>query len=190
MGTGRIEAFSDGVIAVIITIMVLELKAPIDASWPTLAALGPSVAIYALSFVTVGIFWVNHHHLLHNAREPEPRLLWANLTLLFVLSLVPFVTAYVAGQHGAPLPLAVYALVMALASASFTLCTWVVSMQNAAAGAAPVRFRGFFAKGVTVAGIYALAIPLAFVSAYFAYAIFVLIPLSYALPERKLAEAA
>jgi uncharacterized membrane protein len=190
MGTGRIEAFSDGVIAVIITIMVLDLKAPVDAGWHALSALAPGIAIYALSFVTVGIFWVNHHHLLHAAHTADARLLWANLSLLFVLSLVPFVTAYVANQHGAPLPIAVYALVMALASATFTLCTWAVSLQQGADAEPDRIFRGFFVKGLTVACLYLLAIPLAFVSIWSAFAVFVLIPASYALPERKFAEVA
>jgi uncharacterized membrane protein len=190
MGKGRLEAFSDGVIAVIITIMVLDLKAPLDARWSSLTGLTPSLAIYALSFLTVGIFWVNHHHLLHGAVRADGRLLWANLLLLFVLSLVPFVTAYVAGQRGAPLPLAVYALLMALASASFTVCTWVVSGQRTAGDPLEPRFRNFFVKGVVVATLYLLAIPLAFLATPAAYAIFVLIPLSYAWPERKFAEAA
>jgi uncharacterized membrane protein len=190
MGTGRLEAFSDGVIAVIITIMVLELKAPLDAGWPALAALAPSLAIYFLSFVTVGIFWINHHYLLHNARRADARLLWSNLALLFVLSLVPFVTAYVADTHGAPLPVAVYALLMSLSSAIFTLCTRAVAVQNEEAGQPVERLRGFFSKGLIVASLYALAIPLAFASTLFAYAIFILIPLSYAVPERKLVEAA
>jgi uncharacterized membrane protein len=183
VGTGRIEAFSDGVIAVIITIMVLDLKVPADPSWSTLLQSGPGLAIYLLSFVVVGIFWLNHHHALHAARAAEPRLMWCNLAVLFVLSLIPFVTAYVASAHGSALPVACYAVTLALASCTFTLLNWAIAMQYPADDAVRVRFRKFIWKGAVVVAFYLLAVPLAFANVAIAYGIFVLIPILYVLPD-------
>jgi uncharacterized membrane protein len=187
VGTGRVEAFSDGVIAVIITIMVLDLKVPQDATSPALAASAPGFAIYALSFAVVGIFWINHHHLLQTAVRADAKLLWSNLGVLFVLSIVPFVTAYVASAQGKPLPLSCYAVTLALASAAFVCLGFVVSGQNADAAVGRARFRPFLKKGATVATLYLLSVPLSFVSPWFAYAIFIVIPILYVLPDRNLA---
>jgi len=184
VGTGRIEAFSDGVIAVIITIMVLDLKAPSDASWTTLLQTGPGLAIYLLSFVVVGIFWMNHHHALHAARAPEPPLMWSNLAVLFALSLIPFVTAYVASAHGSPLPVACYAVTLALSSLSFTLLNGVIAAQHPAGDIVRVQYRRFIWKGTVVVGCYLLAVPLAYVNVAIAYTIFVVIPILYVLPDR------
>src|SRR3979490_2549529 len=111
MGKGRLEAFSDGVIAVIITIMVLELKAPHGADLAALAPLAPALLTYVLSFVFIGIYWNNHHHLLHAAQHIDGRVLWANLHLLFWLSLVPFVTAWMGENNFARWPVALYGVV-------------------------------------------------------------------------------
>ena len=119
MSKNRLEAFSDGVIAIIITIMVLDLKIPSDSSAHTLAGLFPVVSCYALSFVMVAIYWVNHHQLIHMVHEVNPRILWSNNNLLFWLSLVPFATAYMGESHAQSLPVCVYALVSAACASSF-----------------------------------------------------------------------
>src|SRR5437870_12911879 len=116
MGKGRLEAFSDGVIAVIITIMVLELRAPHGADLPALAPLAPAVLSYVLSFVFVGIYWNNHHHMLHAAQHIDGRVLWANLHLLFWLSLVPFTTGWVGEYLSAAIPTAIYGVVYLIAA--------------------------------------------------------------------------
>jgi uncharacterized membrane protein len=119
MGKSRLEAFSDGVIAIIITIMVLELKAPHEASLDALRPLVPVLLSYALSFVYVGIYWNNHHHLLHAAHRVSGGILWANLHLLFWLSLIPFTTAWMDENHYAPVPTALYGVVLLLAGIAY-----------------------------------------------------------------------
>ena len=186
MSTGRIEAFSDGVIAVIITIMVLDLHAPHDGSWASFAQLGPGFAIYILSFLLVGILWMNHHHMLHVARAADGRLLWSNLALLFAMSLIPFSTAYVANTNGAPLAVAAYAISMGLASASFSWVIATIAMQQPP-DVAP-RFRVFIRKGVTVTLLYIACVGFAFVSVVISYVIFVAIPIFYVIPDRAAVE--
>jgi uncharacterized membrane protein len=182
VGTGRIEAFSDGVIAVIITIMVLNLTVPHDASAGALLQTVPGIAIYLLSFVVVGIFWLNHHHALHAARAADPKLMWSNLALLFVLSLIPFVTAYVASAHGSPLPVACYAVVLALSSIAFTALNIVIIAQHPAGDAVHLEYRRQVWKGVSVIALYFIAAALAYVNVWIAYAIFIVIPILYVLP--------
>jgi uncharacterized membrane protein len=121
IGTNRLEAFSDGVIAVIITIMVLELKPPRDTSLASLRNLAPEFLSYLLSFLVVAIMWVNHHHMLHAARRADARLLWSNNALLFWMSLVPFVTAYMGDHSRDPRAVAVYGVVLSLCSVSFAV---------------------------------------------------------------------
>src|SRR5215216_1052094 len=116
MGTGRLEAFSDGVVAIIITIMVLELRAPHDTNLAALRPLLPVLLSYVLSFVYLGIYWNNHHHMLHATRYVGGGVLWANLHLLFWLSLVPFVTGWMGENHFAPAPTAVYGFVLLMAA--------------------------------------------------------------------------
>ncbi len=181
--TGRVEAFSDGVIAVIITIMVLNLTTPHDGSWPTLLQSVPGLAIYLLSFIVVGIFWLNHHHALHAARTADAPLLWANLALLFALSLIPFVTAYVASAHGSPLPVACYSVTLALSSLMFTVLNRVIVAQQPVGSAVRAQFRPFIRKGVIVVALYVLAIPLAYMNVWIAYGIFIAIPMLYVLPD-------
>ena len=123
MGKTRLEAFSDGVIAIIITIMVLEMRAPHDADLASLRPLLPVFLSYVLSFVHVGIYWNNHHHLLHTARHVTGGILWANLHLLFWLSLVPFVTAWMGENHFEPQPVALYGVVMLMAGVAYYILT-------------------------------------------------------------------
>ncbi len=184
MGTGRIEAFSDGVIAVIITIMVLDFKIPADASWHALGALVPGLLVYALSFATIADFWINHHHTLAAAREPSATLMWSNLALLFAMSLVPFVTGWVASAHGSPLPVASYGVVMLAATLSLVVLGLVIAAQQPINSPARSTFRAFVRKGSVVAVCYALAIPLAYVSVVVSYTIFIAMPIFYILPMR------
>ena len=130
MGTGRLEAFSDGVIAIIITIMVLELKAPHGAGFEALLTTIPVFLSYVLSFVYVGIYWNNHHHMLHAAERVSGAGLWANLHLLFWLSFVPFVTGWMGENHFAPLPTAVYGIVMLLAAIAYTILEREIIMRS------------------------------------------------------------
>src|SRR5689334_2187316 len=115
MGKNRLEAFSDGVLAIIITIMVLEMKSPHDARLQALVPLIPVLSSYILSFIYVGIYWNNHHHLLHATRQVSAGILWANLHLLFWLSLFPFATAWMGDNHAQPVPTAVYGFVLLMA---------------------------------------------------------------------------
>src|SRR5712671_3582501 len=131
MGTGRLEAFSDGVIAVLITIMVLELKVPHGADWETVQPLVPVLLTYGLSFVMLGIYWNNHHHMCHATDRINGAILWANLHLLFWLSLVPFVTGWMGENHYPALPTAVYGAVQLLAGvAYFILEKAIIALQG------------------------------------------------------------
>src|ERR1041385_5997788 len=121
MTKSRLEAFSDGVIAILITIMVLELRAPQGADWQALRPVVPALLTYVLSFVFLGIYWTNHHHLLHATERINGAILWANLHLLFWLSLIPFVTGWMGENHFAPLPTAAYGVVLLLSAVAWTI---------------------------------------------------------------------
>lgn len=188
MTTSRIEAFSDGVIAIIVTIMVLEFHTPSDTTLFALLKLLPVMLSYTLSFAVVAIMWVNHHHLMHHARHANAPLLWSNNLLLFCMSLIPFATAYLGQNHQAPLPVALYGGVLACTAYAFTLLPWVVNHQHECDGELRDYNDRMFHKSLFFSTLYASTVALAFVHIYAAYAIFVLVPLSYFLPERKLAE--
>jgi uncharacterized membrane protein len=126
MGKGRVEAFSDGVIAIIITIMVLEFKVPEEASLPALLHLAPHVATYALSFIYVGIYWNNHHHMFHAVKTVTGGILWANLHLLFWLSLVPFVSGWMGEHYTAALPVAAYGVVLFMNGVAYGILAWLL----------------------------------------------------------------
>src|SRR5438046_2610538 len=132
MTKGRLEAFSDGVIAILITILVLELKVPRGADWASLRPMLPVFSTYVLSYVFLGIYWNNHHHLLHAADRINGKILWANLHLLFWLSLVPFVTGWMGENHFASLPTAVYGVVMLLAAVAYTILQKVIVTHQGA----------------------------------------------------------
>ncbi|HEY6362143.1 MAG TPA: TMEM175 family protein, partial [Vicinamibacterales bacterium] len=163
MSKTRLEAFSDGVIAILITIMVLELRTPDGADWAALRALVPVLLTYVLSFVYLGIYWNNHHHMLHAADRVNGKVLWANLHLLFWLSLVPFTTAWVGHNHSAPVPTAAYGVVFLLAGAAYTLLQNTLISQRGANS----RLReavGRDLKGKVSVVLYGCAIPLAFLN--------------------------
>ncbi|HZL36839.1 MAG TPA: TMEM175 family protein [Tepidisphaeraceae bacterium] len=189
MKTGRLEAFSDGVVAIIITIMVLEMKAPARA--PHLSDLRPVIPVfisYVLSFVNVGIYWNNHHHLLHMARRVNGGILWANLHLLFWLSLVPFVTAWMGENHFAPTPTALYGVVLLMAGAAYSILTWTILRMGGRASALAAAIGKDF-KGKAALTLYAIAIPLAFVSSWIAGGLFVAVALMWLIPDRRIERA-
>ncbi len=188
METGRLEAFSDGVIAIILTIMVLELKAPHSAEWGALAALVPELLSYVLSFVYVAIYWNNHHHMLQTLDTTNGAILWANLHLLFWLSLIPFVTAWMGETHFAPAPLALYGVVLLCAAiAYFTLQGLIVRHQGA--GSLLARAIGRDRKGRLSPWLYAAAIPASFVAPWLAGAIYVGVALLWLVPDKRIERA-
>ena len=185
MGKGRLEAFSDGVIAILITIMVLELKVPHGADADALRPLTPVFLTYILSFVYLGIYWNNHHHMLHAAARINGKVLWANLHLLFWLSLVPFVTGWMGESHFAPLPTAVYGGVLLLSGVAYTILLWVlVAAQNP--GSKLEVAVGDDVKGKLSMALYALAIPLAFVNRWIAHGLYVLVALVWLVPDLRI----
>jgi uncharacterized membrane protein len=185
MSKGRLEAFSDGVIAIIITIMVLELKVPHGADLESLRPLLPVFLTYVLSYVFVGIYWNNHHHLLHAASRINGAILWANLHLLFWLSLVPFVTGWMGENHFSSLPTAVYGVVMLMAAIAFTiLARAIVADQGADSKLAAALGKDL--KGKLSRALYAAAIPLAFVNEWIADAIYILVALVWLVPDPRI----
>lgn len=185
MGKTRLEAFSDGVLAIIITIMVLELKVPHGADLAALGALLPVFLSYVLSFVFVGIYWSNHHHLLHAVRHVNGRILWANLHLLFWLSLVPFVTGWMGENHFAAWPVALYGIVLLLAAIAYYILAHVlISYHGRDSALAKALGKDF--KGKVSVVFYAVAIPLAFVSWWLACALYVLVAIMWLIPDRRI----
>ncbi len=185
MSKGRLEAFSDGVIAIIITIMVLELRVPHGAELDSLRPLVPVLLSYVLSFVFIGIYWNNHHHLLQAARKVDGRVLWANLHLLFWLSLIPFVTGWMGENHFAASPVALYGIVLFLAGLAYVILSRVlVACQGADSALASALGDDFKAKASVLA--YAVAIPLAFLRPAIACAIYVLIAVLWLIPDRRI----
>jgi uncharacterized membrane protein len=185
MRKGRLEAFSDGVIAIIITIMVLELRIPHGADWEAIRPVVPVFLTYVLSFVYLGIYWNNHHHMLYVADRVNGGILWANLHLLFWLSLVPFVTGWMGENHFAPLPTAVYgAVLFAAAVAYYLLQRLLIAHQGANSKLRAAVGRDV--KGKLSPLIYVVAIALAFVNQWFSDALYVLVALMWLIPDRRI----
>jgi uncharacterized membrane protein len=185
MTKGRLEAFSDGVVAIIITIMVLELKVPAGADLGALRPLLPTFLTYVLSFVYVGIYWNNHHHLLHATTRIDGGVLWANLHLLFWLSLTPFVTGWMGQNHFAPLPVAIYGVDMLLASIAYYLLVRAIMRAEGPRSKLAAAVGSDF-KGKISSVLYAGAIPLAFVSCWFAIGLYILVALMWLVPDRRM----
>jgi uncharacterized membrane protein len=188
MNKTRLEAFSDGVLAIIITILVLEMKVPHGTDFATLAPLLPVFLAYVLSFVYLGIYWNNHHHLLHAARRVGGGTLWANLHLLFWLSLFPFVTAWMGENHFAALPTALYGFVLLMAAVAY----WILQrMIIATEGGESLLARaiGRDYKGKFSILVYAISIPLAFRNEWLAEACFILVALMWLVPDRRIERA-
>ena len=179
------EAFSDGLLAIIITIMVLELAAPHGADWRALMPLLPKLSSYALSFVILGIYWNNHHHLLQAARQVDGRVLWANLHLMFWLSLIPFGTAWMGDTHFAPWPVAIYGVLLILAGIAYYILTHALIALHGQDSALATAVGADF-KGKISVGIYAVAIPIAFVLPWLAFAIYVLVAVMWLVPDRRI----
>ena len=184
MTKSRLEAFSDGVFAIIITIMVLELKVPHDASWAALGELWPIFLSYLMSFVYVGIYWNNHHHMLHLTDQVNGAILWANLHLLFWLSLVPFTTSWMGEHYVAPLPTAAYGLVLLCAGVAFLILQRAIIKQQGPQSRLAAAV-GKDVKGKVSGVLYVLAIPLAFVHHAIAQAIYVIVALTWLVPDRR-----
>ena len=185
MGKQRLEAFSDGVIAIIITVMVLEMKVPQGADRAALRPLIPVLLSYVLSFVFLGIYWSNHHHLLQAVRHVNGRVLWANLHLLFWLSLTPFVTSWMGENHFAAWPVAVYGAVLLLAAvAYFILTRELIALHGRDSTLAAALGRDLKGKASLV--LYAAAIPLAFWHPWIACALYVLVAVLWLIPDRRI----
>ena len=188
MGKSRFEAFSDGVIAIIITIMVLEMKVPHGESFEALAPLIPVFLSYVLSFVYLGIYWNNHHHMLHTCRKVTGPMLWANLHLLFWLSLVPFVTGWMGENHFAAAPSAVYGVVLLMAAiAYYILQQLIISSQGP--GSLLKKAVGGDWKGKLSPVCYVIAIPMAFLSRWVSLGLYVLVALIWLVPDRRIENA-
>ena len=185
MTTTRLEAFSDGVIAIVITIMVLELKAPRGPSWHDLQAVLLPILLYVLSFVYLGIYWTNHHHLLHAARHVSGSVLWANLHLLFWLSLVPFVTEWMGEDPHASPPAATYGIVLFLAAIAWLILRRAL-LRSQESDSPLARAVGKDPKGAISAALYFTAIVLAFVRPWIAYAIYAIVAMMWLVPDRRI----
>ncbi len=185
MTKARLEAFSDGVIAILITIMVLELRVPRGADLGALRPVLPVFLTYVLSFVYLGIYWVNHHHLLHATSRVDGRILWANLHLLFWLSLVPFVTGWMGENHFSAVPTALYGVVMLLAAVAYTILQAALIAAEGR-GSRLALAVGRDAKGKLSLAMYAAAIPLAFVREWIADLLFVAVALVWLVPDRRI----
>jgi uncharacterized membrane protein len=185
MGKGRIEAFSDGVIAIIITIMVLELRPPQGADFAALAPLLPVFISYVLSFIYVGIYWNNHHHLFHAVSRVNGAVLWANLHLLFWLSLVPFVSAWLGVNHFAAWPMAAYGAVLLMSGLAYHLLARALIRQHGKDSALAVAI-GVDVKGLCSLALYAVAIPLAFFSARLSFLVYIGVALMWLMPDTRI----
>lgn len=185
MSKGRMEAFSDGVIAVIITIMVLEMKSPHGTRLTAMRPLIPVFLSYVLSFVNIGIYWNNHHHLLHAIQHVNGATLWANLHLLFWLSLVPFTTAWMGENHFTPWPVALYGIVLLLAGTAYYILTRTLIALHGQ-GSTLAKSVGSDVKSRVSIYIYAAAVPLAFLEPWIACAGYVVVAIMWLVPDRRI----
>jgi uncharacterized membrane protein len=185
MTKGRLEAFSDGVIAIIITIMVLELKVPHGAEWADLAPLLPVFMSYVLSFVFIGIYWNNHHHMLHAATKVSGGILWANMHLLFWLSLIPFVTGWMGENHFAALPVALYGVVLLLAGGAYFILAKTLAAHHGK-DSKLARALGNDFKGLASLVIYAVAVGIAWWVPAVSGSLYVVVAIMWLIPDRRI----
>jgi uncharacterized membrane protein len=183
--TNRLEAFSDGVIAIIITIMVLELKIPHGTGWEALRPLLPVFLTYVLSFVFVAIYWNNHHHLMHATEHVDGAILWANVHLLFWLSLTPFVTGWMGENHFAPLPTAIYGAVQLLSALAYLILQTIIIRHHGPNSKLAMAVRRDV-KGKLSLALYAAAVPLAFVHQAISHVVFVTVAVIWLVPDRRI----
>ena len=184
MSRGRLEAFSDGVLAIVITIMVLELVPPHGTTLDVLVPLWPKFLAYVMSFAYIGIYWNNHHHLLHTTRAVTGRVLWANLHLLFWLSLVPFSTAWMGENSFAPITVALYGASLITPAIAFTLLVWAI-MRVPGQSPALAQEMGRDIKGKASIAIYAVGIPIALFAPLVAVALFIAVALLWIVPDPR-----
>jgi uncharacterized membrane protein len=188
MGKGRLEAFSDGVIAILITIMVLELKVPHEPSFVALRPLIPVFLSYILSFIYLGIYWNNHHHLFQAVRQVSGGVLWANLHLLFWLSLIPFVTGWTGENHFASLPVALYGGVLLFSAIAYFILSRTLISQHGKDSTLAIALGNDF-KGKISVVIYGAAIFLAFVNSWIACLLYVVVAIMWLIPDRRIEKA-
>jgi uncharacterized membrane protein len=179
------EAFSDGVVAILITIMILELHPPPDATWAALQPIVPSLLAYVLSFIMLGIYWSTHHHMLQATTRINGAVLWANLHLLFWLSLVPFATAWMGRNHDASVPTALYGCVLIMCAVSYTMLQTTI-IREEGHDSKLARAIGGDRKGIASLVLYASAIPLAFLHPWIADALYVAVALLWLVPDRRI----
>jgi uncharacterized membrane protein len=185
MGTSRLEAFSDGVLAIIITIMVLELKVPHGDDLASLRPLIPVFLSYVLSFIYIGIYWNNHHHMLHAAQSVSGGILWANLHLLFWLSLVPFATGWMGENHFAAVPTALYGVPLFMAGIAYGILQRAI-LAHQGQNSLLAEAIGRDLKGKVSPLLYGLALPLAFVNPWIADGIYVAVAMMWLIPDRRI----
>jgi uncharacterized membrane protein len=185
MGKGRLEAFSDGVLAIIITIMVLELKVPHGADLAALRPLIPVFLSYVLSFIYIGIYWNNHHHLWQAVRHVNGRILWANLHLLFWLSLIPFVTGWMGENHVSAWPVALYGTVLLFCAIAYYILTLALINHHGRDSTLAIAVGRDF-KGKISLVFYAVAIPLSFVNPWIAFGIYIIVAIMWLIPDRRI----
>jgi uncharacterized membrane protein len=185
MNKNRLEAFSDGVLAIIITIMILEIKTPEDNSFESLKPLIPVILSYVLSFVYIGIYWNNHHHMLQVVKKVNGSILWSNLFLLFWLSLIPFATSWIGSQHFAAVPMCVYGFILLMCAISYVILqNNIIKLE----GKDSVLYRAVEkdSKGKISMTCYILAIPLAFVSPWISGLLYITVALIWIIPDRRI----
>lgn len=186
MGKNRLEAFSDGVLAIIITIMVLELKAPHSSEWEEIRKLVPVLISYVMSFLFVGVYWGNHHHLLHIVKKMTSGIMLANLNLLFWLSLIPFATSWISESHFASLPVALYALLLDICGISYTILQRTIASCHKHNHELDVIATGQKRKGIISVVLYTAAIPLAYVNPYISVVIFFIVAIYWLVPDKNI----
>ena len=189
MGKGRLEAFSDGVLAIIITIMVLEIKVPHGTEWSALFELAPVFISYILSFVYIGIYWGNHHHLMHTAKHVNGKIILANLHLLFWLSLIPFTTGWMGENHFEANPTALYSANLLLSGFAYFILQKVIEKSVHADGSLNVAFQKHSRKGIISQIAYAAAIPMAYVHPAISGALFFCISILWLIPDKEIEKA-
>ncbi|MBV9457697.1 MAG: DUF1211 domain-containing protein [Bradyrhizobium sp.] len=185
MGKGRLEAFTDGVLAIVITIMVLELKVPHETDLAGILTSLPLLSAYLLSYVNVGIFWLNHHHMMHATDRVDGRVLWANLALLFWLSLVPFVIRWMDEAGITAWPTAAYGFVLTMAAISYSALQWALVARNGRSSRLAEAI-GDDLKGKASLAMYALSIPLAFVHPWISIGLYIAVALMWLVPDRRI----
>jgi uncharacterized membrane protein len=185
MSKTRLEAFSDGVIAILITIMILELKIPHGTTWSALGPVLPSFLTYILSYIYLGIYWNNHHHMFHATERITGGVMWANLHLLFWLSIVPFVTGWMGENHNAPLPTAIYGCVLVMAALAYTILQSSI-IKHQRPDSMLAKAVGSDLKGKISIVLYLIAIPAAFVHQVISDLLYVTVAMIWLVPDRRI----